>query len=240
MANYGNGTKLVGNDALMYQGTFGAVITGTGAVALDAGLYAVLTVAAVSGLPANTTGDAIAAGDFLLVDPTDVITPEVGDNLVTIVLGSLCDISDFKMAFSVPEIDITTQCDEIRVYRKGKPDMQGTLNGVFTIGVSDAVEGFLNQFIRIINQDGSTSYDVYEKDDSVLLGIFYVNSKISVGDRLCVIAPFVMFNYDVGAEQDAAQSFSSTFRFSNLSYKDDTYDVALEPSYYRWGSEEAT
>ena len=240
MAFEGAGAKLVGNDALVQKGTFSTEITGDGATALNAGLYLILSVAAVSGFPPNTTGDAVAAGDFLLVDATVTITPEVGDNLVLVTVETLCDISDFKMMFSSPEIDTTTQCNDIRVYRKGKNDMSGTMNGVFTVGTSDEVEGFLNQFIRIVRQDGSTSFDSYEKDDSILLGLFYINSKVDVADRMGVIAPFVLFGYDVGAEQDSAQAFSSTFRFSDLSYENDSYSIAIEPTFYRWGSEETT
>lgn len=237
----GNGTKLVGDDALVQKvDIYGTVCEGDGVTPLDAGLYIVLAVANPSGFPPNTTGDAIAVGDFLLVDAGTVITPLATEVVVSVTVEDLCDISDFKMDFTKPEIKVTTQCDVIDVYRQGKPDMSGAMNGIFTVGVSDAVEGFLNEFIDIRRQDGATSFDTYEKRDSILLGLFYVNSKIEIADRMLVIAPFVLFGYSVGGEMGSPQSFSSTFRFSNLSYDDGTYAVELKPSFYRWGTEEAT
>jgi hypothetical protein len=236
----GNGTKLVGDDALVQKATFNTVVNGNGATPLPAGLYLVLAVASPSGFPPNTTGSAIAAGDFLLVDEGVTITPETGDNVVSMTIEDLCDISNFGMDFSKAEIDVTTQCDDIKVYRQGKADMTGSMSGVFTVGVSDEVEGFLNQFIRINKQDGATSYDSFEQDDSILLGLFYINSKVEVADRLAVIAPFILFGYSVGGEEGAPQSFDATFRFSNFSYTDDTYSQAIEPTFYRWGTEETT
>lgn len=240
MSFTGNGVKLVGDDALVQKATFGVVFVGDGAVQLPDGLYLVVSVASPSGFPPNTTGDAVSAGDFLIVDAGVTITPEVGDNLVTMILSDLCDISNFSKEFSKSEIDVTTQCDEIKVYRQGKADMNGTMNGVFTVGVSDEVSGFLNQFIRINKQDGSTSFDSYEQEDSILLGTFYINSKTEIADRLVIIAPFILFGYSVGGEEGSPQAFSATFRYTNLNYQDDTYDVAIEPTFYRWGTEAST
>jgi hypothetical protein len=232
----GNGTKLTGNDALVQRATFDTVINGDAATPLAAGIYLILSVASPSGFPPNTTGDAIEAGKFLLVDVGTTIVPLVGDNVLSLTLSDLCDISDFAMEFTKPEIDVTTQCDLVRVYRTGKPDMSGTMNGIFTVGVSDDVDGFLRQFIDIVKQDGSTSYDVYDQLDSILLGTFYLNSDSDIADRMAVIAPFVLFSYPAGGEQDSPQAFSSTFRFSNLTYSDDTYEIEIRPTFYRWGT----
>jgi hypothetical protein len=236
MAFYGDGQKFVGDDGLVQKATFGAVVNGDGATPLATGLYLVLAKAAVSNFPPNTVGTAIAVGDFLLVDAGVAITPAIGDNVVTVVVEDLCDISSFTIPFTKDEIDVTTLCDTIKKYRSGKADMNGTMNGIFTAGISDEVDGFLRQFIRIAKQDGSTSFDSYSQQDSILLGIFYINKNSNIADRMAIIAPFTLFGYSLGGEMGSAQSFKSGFRFSNLVYDDGTYEITIEPTFYRWGT----
>lgn len=240
MAFFGDGQKFVGDDGLVQKATFGAVVNGDGATPLPTGLYLVLAVAAVSGFPPNTVGADIAVGDFLLVDAGVAIVPQVGDVVVTVTVEDLCDISSFTIPFEKASIDVTTLCDTIKKYRSGKADMNGSMNGIFTAGISDEADGFLRQFIRIAKQDGSTSFDSYAQQDSILLGIFYINANSNIADRMAIIAPFILFGYSVGGEMGSAQSFKSSFRFSNLVYDDGTYEVTIEPTFYRWGTSSDT
>jgi hypothetical protein len=55
-----------------------------------------------------------------------------------------------------------------------------------------------------------------------------------------VIAPFTLFGYSVGGEMGNPQSFKSDFRFSNLKYDDGIYEVTIEPTFYRWGTQATT
>ena len=240
MAFSGDGARFVGDDGLVQRATFGSVISGDAVTPLPASLYLILAKAAVSGFPPNTTGTACAAGDFLLVDAGVTIIPVVGDVVVEVDVEDLCDVSSFTIPFTADEIDVTTLCDDIKKYRRGKADMQGTINGVFTAGLSDDVDGFLRQFIRMVKQDAETSMDVYAQEDKILLGIFYLNKNAASADRMAIIAPFTLFGYSVGGEMGAAQSFKSSFRFSPYSYDDGTYEVEIEPTFHRWGTTTST
>lgn len=236
----GDGARLIGDDGLVQKATFSTVIVGTGVGTLAAGLYLVLAKGAPSGLPPATVGDAIAVGDFLLVDAGVSITLLTGDVVATLILEDLCDLSSFTIPFTKEEVDVTTMCDTIKKYRSGKADMQGSMKGVFTAGISDDVDGFLRQFIRIAKQDGSTQFDSYSQHGAILLGLFYLNDDTNIADRMVIIAPFSLFGYSVGGEMGQAQSFQSSFRFANYNYDDGTYDVAIEPTFYRWGTSSDT
>jgi hypothetical protein len=237
---YGDGTKLIGEDGIVSKGTFGAVVNGDGATPLPVGTYLVLAKALASGFPGPTTGTAIAVGDFLQVALGDAIIPEVGDVVVTIILEDLCDMSSFTIPFTKDEIDVTTLCNAIKVYRSGKTDMKGSMNGIFTVGISDDVDGFLRQFIRIAKQDGGTSFDSYAQQDSILLGFFITNKSTNIADKMGIIAPFTLNGYSSGGEMGNPQSFKSDFRFSTMKYDDGIYEVTIEPTFYRWGTQATT
>lgn len=237
---FGDGTKFVGDDGLIQKATFAAVVNGDGATPLPTHLYLVLAKAAVTGFPPNTTGTAIAVGDFLLVDAGVVIIPEIGDVVVEVDVEDMCDISSFTIPFEKASIDVTVLCDTIKKYRSGKADMNGSMNGIFTAGISDDIDGFLRQFIKVAKQDAEASFDSYGQQDSILLGVFYINKTVTLADRMAIIAPFTLFGYSLGGEMGSAQSFKSSFRFSTLYYDDGTYEVSIEPTFYRWGSTAST
>ena len=238
MAFTGNGVKLAGDDAVGKKATFGAEVMGDGAKKLPAGDYIVIGIAAVSGFPAaitTGTGTSIEVGQLISVISTDTITPAVGDNVVTMTLEDLCDISSFAMEFSKDEIETTTLCDSIKKYITGKADMAGSMNGLFTTGISDADDGFLRQFITVVKQDGDVSYSVFSQAESVLLGFFEIN-KTTKTDIMTVVAPYQLYGYGLGGEMGSAQSFSSSFKFTSLSYTSDGGDIIpLVPTFYRLG-----
>jgi hypothetical protein len=228
----GNGLKLTGDDAFGRRAAVGALIEGDGVAALDPGVYFVVAVAAVSGFPAPAgTGTEIAAGNFIQVNTGITIIPEVGDDVREITLTDICDISSFTMELAKTEIDVTTLCDLVKKYRSGRPDMTGTQNGVFKVGeTDDPTTGLLREFLPIVQQDGGTSYDVYAQENQILLGFFYVN-KSSLADEMYVVAPYILQGITLGAEIDAAQTFSSGFRFADF-----TIDgISVIPTFYRIG-----
>jgi hypothetical protein len=237
MAYNGDGQKLTGDDAFLQTIVFGAEILGDGATPLPVGKYLVIKVAAVSGFPAAAeSGDTIAAGYVLIVDTGVTIIPETDDNVVTLTTTDKCDVTSWAMDFSKAEIDVTTLCDPIMKYRGGKPDMAGTMNGIFTAGISDDADGDLRQFITVVRQDGGDSYDIFTQEASIGLGFFYTNYITSIADQMFIIAPYELFGYSLGAEQGSAQSFASSFRFGNLSYTSDAGDtIAINPVFHRIG-----
>ena len=235
MSFTGNGQKFVGDDGFVKLATFGAEVAGDGSTPLPVGTYLVVAVAGSSGFPPNSDGTAIASGDFLQVDSGITITPAVGDDVVTMTLANQCDISSWAMEFSKEEIDVTTLCDYVKKYRAGKSDMAGTMNGVFTAGITDDEDGFMRQFIDIKKQDGALKFDTYAQGESIMLGWFYINDDTNLADVMVIIAPFQLFGMGIGGEMGAAQSFSSSFRFANLSYDYDGTDVGINPAFYRIG-----
>ncbi len=236
----GDGQKFVGDDGLVQRVEFGTVTTGDGATPLPVGLYLVLAVATPSGFPPNTTGGAVSAGDILRVSAGDVIVMLATEAVVELVCEDLCDISSFTMPFSKQEIDVTTLCDTIKKYRAGKSDMQGSIKGIFTAGITDDEEGFLREFIKVIKQDGDTSFDVFEQRESIFLGVFFINKNENIADRMAIVAPFILFGMQLGAELGAAQAFTGNFRFANKKYDDGTYEVDIEPTFCRWGINTST
>jgi hypothetical protein len=238
----GNGTKLIGKDSRFYRAAIGAEVLGDASTALPDGTYLIINVAAISTFPPTAGGGtAAAAGDVLVIDGVTV-TPAVDDDVATLTLTALCDISSWTMEFTKEEVDVTTLCDLQKKYRAGKADMAGTAEGIFKMGTTDdPTNGFLRQFIDIVQQDGSTSFDRYVSQDEILLGFFYVNYDTSIGDQMYVVAPFQLFVNSLGGASDAAQGFSGSFRFSDFAYtvlagSGAGNDVSIEPTFYRLGS----
>jgi hypothetical protein len=217
--------------------TFGAEVDGDNSTPLPAGTYLVTDTAASSGFPATVaSGTACAAGDVLVIASGITVTPKVGDKVVTLTLADQCDLSSWKMDFSKAEIDVSTLCDAVKKYRAGRADMAGTMNGVFTVGTTDAISGKMREFIDIVRQDGATSFDRFSQTENILLGIFYLNADTNVADKMYVIAPFQLFGESIGGEMGSAQSFSASFRFANLTYTNSADDVVtIQPTFYRLG-----
>ena len=142
------------------------------------------------------------------------------------------------MEFSKEEIDVTVLCDYVKKYRAGKSDMAGTLNGIFTLGITDDPDGYFRQFIDVARQDGSQSFDRFAQQESILIGFFYMNDDTNIGDEVYVVGAFQLFGISSGGEMGSAQSFSSSFRFANKKYTSDAdVDVSIEPTLYRLGDD---
>lgn len=237
MAFNGDGQKLTGDDGFVKKATFGAEVAGDATTPLPVGTYLITKVAAVSTLPSAALGGLDPApGDILTVIGSASITPAIDDDLVTLTLEDQCDVSSFAMEFTKEEIDVTVLCDDVKKYRAGKADMAGSINGVFTAGITDSTTGSLRQFISVAKQDGDVSFDRFNQAESILLGEFYVNIDSNIADIMKVVAPFQMFGQGLGGEIGAAQSFAASFRFANLQYTDSNGEVAtILPTFYRIG-----
>lgn len=238
MAFNGDGTKLVGDDGYLQTAVFGAEILGDAATPLPVGSYVIIKVAAVSTFPApaDSDGAVAAVGDLIEIQGTAAITPAVNDNVVTLTLTDKCDAASWTMGYSKDEIEVTTLCDLVKKYRVGKPDMAGTMEGVFTVGLTDTKTGLLREFITIINQNGATSFDKFEQASNVYFGKFYLNEGSATVDTEFVIAPFQLYGISMGGAIGSAQSFSSSFRFANLSYTSAAaVVVTLSPTFHRIG-----
>ena len=219
MAFAGDGRKLTGSDGTVYRGVLGATVVGDGATDMPVGYHVAVTVTTTTpGFPTqadSANSDPIRPGDVIAVRTGQSIQPTANESYKTITLTELCDISSFTMPFSADEIETTTFCDIIKTYEPGKVDVAGTLTGITTIGTTTDEDGFLRQFIDIIKQDGTTSYDVYTQSASILFGYFVANKTQAKGDEIAVFAPINIFGASIGGDQASAQSFDSSFRFAS-------------------------
>jgi hypothetical protein len=247
MAFVGTGQKLIGDDGAVYDVVAGTEASGDGATPLTEGHYLVTAVAdAASGWP-GTSGasgaSTITAGRIIEVRDTDTaITPAATDKYVPLTLTELCDMSSWSVQFSSDEVEITSFCNDFKTYRAGKDDAQGTVNGIFTIGITDKLTGFslARNFIDIMRQDGGDTIDVYQKTKGAKLARLVLNDKFDLGDYLEMFVPIEFFGFNLGAEQGAnAQTFDSGFRFSELQLGAASVDV-LPTLYRRARSEENT
>jgi len=238
MSFNGNGARFTGDNGYGQDVDFGAEIAGDGATPLPVGVYMVISVATVTGFPPATAGEDIAEGDILVVKTGDVITPATNDDVVTLELTDKCDLASWTMEFSKEEIDVTTLCDSVKTYRAGKADMAGTMNGVFVAGLTDAVDGDLQEFIDIVRQDGATSWDKYEQQEEIKLGFFYINNDTNIADEMFVAAPYQTYGMSLGGEMGSAQSFTANFRFAPKTYTSDAGDtITINPTFYRIGAD---
>lgn len=237
MSFEGTGQKFTGSDASMVKATFSTEIPGDASTPLPVGTYLITGVAAVSTFPAAALGGTDpAVGDVLVIEGSQSVTPAIGDDVVTLIVTDLCDITSWALDFSKEEINVTVLCDDVNKYSAGKADAAGTLSGIFTAGISDATDGFLRQFIRIAKQDGDVSFDSFAQQDAILLGFFYVNKDRDKADTMAIVTPFQLFGNKLGAAIGEAQAFESPWRIANLSYTDTVNgEVPIEPTFYRWG-----
>jgi len=246
MAFKGNGQKFIGDDGTVFDATLGTETDGDGATPLGEGFFIITAVAVASGWPGTSGASGasqIGVGRILETRTTDTaITPAIGDKYIQLTLTELCDLSAWSIAFTSDEVEITGFCDDIKVYRAGKDDAQGTLNGVFRLGTTDKLSGLkiANTFIDIARQDGGDTVDIYEKEKSAKIVKLVLNKKFDVGDYMEVITPVELFSFNLGAEQGAnAQAFDSSFRFTNLTTGAASVEV-LPTMYRRARSEENT
>lgn len=234
MAFTGDGRKLTGSDGTIYKATFGTEVTGDGIATLPVGIHLITAVAGPTGWPvvSGATGAVAIEAGYLIRARTGVtITPAIGDKYKTVTLSELCDIASWTLPFTADEIETTTFCDLVKTYEVGKTDIAGSVSGITTIGTTTGPGGFLQQFTDIIQQDGSTSMDLFKKESAVLFGYFVANDNTSKGDELAYFAPINVFSASLGGDQGSAQTFDSSVRVA--SYTDDT-GVIVRPGLYRF------
>ena len=230
MAFNGNGQALVGDDGKVYSATIGTEQTGDGLASLDEGFYLVTAVGdPTTGWPAvsGATGAvAIQPGYIIKVSGDDSIIPETGDKYKELTLTSRCDVQDWSGSWTKTAIDVTSLCDTQTVYAAGKADFTGTINGVTKIGDTTGPEGFLRSFITIIQQDGDTSIDLYEKTDEILFAYLVMREGDATADEQGLFLPIEIYGAGVGGTIGSAQTFSSEFRIAN--------SADVKPALYRF------
>lgn len=219
MAFIGNGQRLVGNDGKIIGAVKGAEVTGDGIASVPEGRHIITAIDASTGYPSNSgaTGAAdIEVGYIFEVRSGDTpIVPETGDKYVPLTETDLCDINAWSLEFASDEIEVTTFCDDTKVYEVGKTDATGSVSGIVTIGLTDSVEefGLARRFMDIIRQDGGDTIDLYQALQQVVLVELVSNQRDSKGDFIEYFAPANLFGFSLTASTGAeAQTFESPLR----------------------------
>lgn len=210
----GSGTILQGSDGKLVKVVLGTELEGDDSKDLS-----------TLGAPAGTTKYQITAiaetsvfaagyevGDIFWDDGSTLVL-KTGDKVKPLAETDQCDVQNWGLEFSRDEIEVTTLCDNNKVYLGGKSDITGSLAGVFKIGTTDADGGFLNNFISIITDSIGSSATINDIDQSDIYVELVKQKSETSGDIFeMYYAPIVITSFSDGAEEGSAQSFSANFR----------------------------
>jgi len=125
------------------------------------------------------------------------------------------DVTQFNVEISKAEVDVTTLADSVRRYRAGKTDMNGSLEGITTIGETDSEGWILNNFIQVVRQSADGTAEVREIDGSPIYMKGYISKESSpMKHEAFVWARVNILSSSLGAQGEDAQSFTSNFRIA--------------------------
>jgi len=214
----GSGTILQGSDGKLVKVTLGTELVGDGSKDLDTlGAPAGTTKYQISAMAAS--GSVFAAGyevGDVFWDDGETLVMVVGDKCYPLSESDQCDVQSWSLDFSRDSVEVTTLCDDNKVYLAGKADITGSINGVFKIGTTDADGGFLNSFIDIYTDSIGSSATINAIDQSDIYVELVKQKSETTGDIFeMYYAPVVITSFSDSAEEGSAQSFSANFRIAD-------------------------
>lgn len=199
----GKTERLIGSDGKLVTVLFGTEMSGEQIT--ESGWYKVKDKDENTGLPTD-----VPVGELVFLD--DTTTLEAGDVVEKLEETEQGDITSFSLEIDRAEVDVTTLSDNVRRYRAGKVDMNGSLEGITTLGETDREGWVLNNFIRVVKQDGS-NVDVSEVNDQPIYMKGYINKSVNGNTREAFVwARINLLSTSLGASGEDSQSFSSNFR----------------------------
>jgi len=209
---------LIGDDATIERLDFGLEKLGDAAKTLD--LLAGVAAGAGKGLWLITAKSAVgsifgglAVGDVFPAGGDEV--PAVGDKAKLAIATSFLDASEWSVALTAKEVDITLLKHRVMKYRKGKADADGTIKGIFTLGVTGEAGGLLNQFLKIVHKDTTGTITVSELNAHPLYIRGVIRDTSTSGETLAFLfGQIELFGVNMGAASGNKQEWSSKFRFT--------------------------
>lgn len=161
--------------------------------------------------------DGLAVGDLFWDDGSMVLDDGTaegeGDKVKKLEETEMADVQGFALEISKAEIEVTVLSDTVKRYRAGKTDMSGNLDGITTLGTTDAAGYVLNNFIRTIKQASAGTVTVSEIDDSPLYIKGVIQKDTSSGESEAFLwAKINLLSTSLRAGGEDAQSFTSNFR----------------------------
>lgn len=210
---------LIGDDATIEKIVFGTEQSGDGIKTLDelaggsAGDgsgkgFCQITAKAETG---SVFGQ-LKAGDLFPADGDEV--PASGDKVKFITVNPFLDVSSWEASFSAQEVETTLLINKTKTYRKGKADGEGSIKGIFTLGVTGEAGGLLNQFVKIVKKaaDGSITVSEISSDPIYIRGV--VRDTDKAGETYAfMFARIELYGIKLGGESGSKQEYSSKFRF---------------------------
>jgi len=209
---------LIGDDATIEKLEFGVEKTGDATKTFDqlAGVGA----GAGKGLWL-ITGKAAAGSIFGGLDLGDVFPADgdevaaVGDKAKLATATPFLDASEWGVAFTAKEVEITLLRHRVLKFRKGKADADGSLKGIFTLGVTGEAGGLLNQFLKIVHKDslGAITVSQINSHPIYIRGVIR-DTNISGETYAFLFGQIELFGVNLGAASGNKQEYSSKFRFT--------------------------
>lgn len=198
--------RLTGKDGKVFLADKSAVITGDGTTTLTKGhIYVALTTVVSSGFPSGITIGIPFVGD-------GTSKPKATETYIDLTLTPQCDITSASVEFNKAEIDITTLCDTIMKYATGMTEATGTLEGITTLGKSEA---FIAKFVTVqVQNTVGVATTTPLNDDVVIVGLELNKADNSDADVAYFFAPVVLNSFNLGATINEAQTFTAEFRIA--------------------------
>jgi len=211
---------LIGDDATIEEVTLGTEKVGDATKTLDelaggtvgskkgkGGWF--ITAKAAAG---SVFGD-LLVGDYFPADGDEVMA--TGDKAKQITAKELLDASGWSANFTAQEVEITLLKHRVKKYRKGKADADGTLEGVFTLGVTGEAAGLVNQFLKVVQKSstGTITVSTINSHPIYIRGVIR-NTAISGETYAFLFGQIELFGVSLGAKAGSNQSYSSKFRFT--------------------------
>ncbi len=215
--------ELVGDDSQIFTGKFADTeLIGDGTKSIDelggasavdgsgAGIYVLIEKAASSFFPKE-----LNINEAYPADGSEVLS--VGDKVKKLNLRQVADATSWSLAVTRSEIDVTRLGARYKKYRLGKNDATGTLNSIFTVGITDQEDGLIQKTMKTFRKAADGSVNIKEIDDSPLYFVGYVRkTSIPGSTEDFVFGQIYLYNMTFGGQADSAQSYDSSFRLTGM------------------------
>lgn len=204
--------RLVGSDGQLVIGVWGTPLVA--ADTLQAGVWYLVT--GIDGtLSVFPTGAMV--GYMYKADGTETLATD--DTAEPWEGTPMCDIQSWTLDFTKAEANVTAFCDNVNVYRSGKTDATGGIEGVFSSGLTSIPGGFQNQFVTVVHQDGSlvdpADYTISIAQGATIFAQLYTDSTEVSGEAEGFYwVPVSLTGFSASAGGEDAQTFSSPFRIA--------------------------
>jgi hypothetical protein len=202
---------LIGDDGTVFTSDeLEKEIAGNGTSKLEKpGRYIITARGADSYFPAG-----LDIGEAFPSDGSDVL--KAGDKARRIPLEEAADITGWKFEVSRDQVDTTRLKDTFKKFRPGKRDANGTMNMIFTLGVTDRAGGLVDQMMKTVRKKDN-SIAVKDVSGRPLYFVGYVRKTDIPGEtEAFVFGQVHLYNISFGGQSGSAQSFDSSFKLTGI------------------------